>query len=113
MRLVERLLHLLLEVLVIDVNHRTLAQCCQRLVRRMRDVAANARSLRVGNESRVQPMAVVLRIAELLLELRVSAVKVGVAEALPQPRRRAHAGTPPIRWMEAGEGEPGFVPEED
>ena len=58
-------------------------------------------------------MAVVLRVAELLLELGVSTAKVGIAETLPQPRRGAHASPPPIRRMESGEGEPGFVPEED
>ena len=50
-RFVERLLDLLPEVLVVHVDHRALAQRGQRLVRRVRDVDADARAVRVGHQA--------------------------------------------------------------
>ena len=52
--LVERLGHLLVEVLIEDMNHRSLPQCSQRLVCRLGGIHPHPSPCRVGNEATVQ-----------------------------------------------------------
>ena len=80
-RLVERFLDLLLEVLVVDVNHRSLAERGQRLVGRMRHIDTDARAIRIGHEPR-REQALVVRLSELLLERLVALAVLGITEAL-------------------------------
>ena len=112
-RLVKRVLHLVLEVLVVHVNHRALAQRGEGLVRGLGHVDAHPRPVRIGHETGGQPLLVLDRRAEPLLEFRVAPAIVGVAEALAQARGGAHAGAPAVGRVKRGEGEPGFVPEEN
>ena len=111
-RLVEGFLDLAAEVLVVHVNHRRLAQCRERLVRRLRRVDAYPRLVRIGQQSRVQQL-VVACVRELRGVLGVAGPVGLAAEVVAQLLRTVHGRAHPVGRLEAREAEPGLVPQED
>ncbi len=114
--------HRLLEGLLVQVvvlvghqHHRALPQRRHRLVRRVRLVDAQLGLARIGYEPRVEHarvLGVEVRAERLLL--REVALQVrGIGEGLLQVRARAHRRARAVERREAGEAEPGLVPEED
>ena len=114
--------HRLLEGLLVQVvvlvghqHHRALPQRGHRLVRRVGLVDAQLGLARIGDQPRVEH-ALVLGIevrAELLLLREVALQVRRVGEGLLEIGARAHRRARPIERREAGEAEPGLVPQED
>jgi len=112
--LVERLLDFGFVVLIVDVDHRALAQGGERLVGRLGGVDPHARPGRIGHEAARQPGLVVVRVERLDL-LPVGRVTLAVgraAIALAQGFGAVHGGALAVGRREAGEAEPGLVPQE-
>ncbi len=88
---------MVLEVLIVDVNHRSLTQCRQRLVRRMCGVDTHASLIRIGHQACVQPGVVVRRIGCVKFgsPFGVFLSVTGVFEATSQFCGRPHGGTSP------------------
>ena len=102
-------------VLVGHQHHRALSQRGHRLVRRVRLVDAQLGLARIRYEPGVEHARVLgieVRAERLLLrEVPLQVRRVG--EGLLQVRARAHRGARAVERREAGEAEPGLVPEED
>ena len=112
--LVERLGHLLLEILVEDVDHRALAQRSQRLVRRLGCVHPHPGLGGIRGQPPVQKFLVAGRACRVARQLLLEGFGVvGVLEAFAYPPGRLHGGAAAGDRVEPGEREPGFVPEED
>ena len=113
-RLVEGLLHLLIEVLVPDVDHRPLPQRGQRLVRGLRGVHPHPGPGRIGQQPPLKQDLVVGAVdrADLVGELGILGPVFGLAQRLGQRAGGPHGGARTEDRVEPGECEPGFVPQE-
>ena len=111
--LVECLGDFLFEVLVEDVDHRTLPQRRERLMGGLGGVDAHPRLGRVGAQAALEQFGVGRRIRDVASQLFfVGRDVVGVGQRVPELARGVHCGAGAQDRVETGEGEPGLVPEE-
>jgi hypothetical protein len=113
--LVEGFLGLGFEVLVVNVDHRALAQRRERLVGGLGGVNPDPHLFGVGQQTVVEPGGVVVRVhlVERRLVGGIAFLVVGAAIVRTQVCGNVHGGALPVGRAEARESEPGLVPQED
>ena len=102
------------EVLIVDVNHRALAQRRERLVGGLGGVDPDPHPFGVGQQPVVEPGGVVIRVhvVERRLVGGIALPIVGAAEARTQVCGNVHGGALAVARAEACETEPSLVPQE-